>query len=270
MLKDRLLVGIIGAALAITIMLTGRIVLGVAVSVIALVALAEMYTALGGIKNNIALSVIGGVAGVLIVLLCNFNAGLSVIMGVIITYMIASMICMVLSHKEDEFAKVTTFYFSTIYVVFFISHLILIRNQENGQFLIWIPIIIAWLSDTMAYTFGLLFGKHKLIPAVSPKKTVEGAAGGVFGGVVFMMIYGAICAFGFNVAAAWWKLVALGVLGSVVSQFGDLAASWIKREKGIKDYGTLLPGHGGVLDRFDSVLFTAPFVYYFNLLFNIF
>ena len=157
-----------------------------------------------------------------------------------------------------------------MYVVLFFSYLILIRNNINGEYYIWIPIIVAWLSDTMAYTFGLLFGKHKLIPEVSPKKTVEGAIGGVFGGVLFMLIYSLVCAYGFSKDINFVSMILLGASGAILSQFGDLAASWIKRESGIKDYGNLLPGHGGILDRFDSVLAIAPFVYYFITVFPVF
>lgn len=269
MLKDRLIVGVVGAALAILILLTGEITLGIAVSVLALMALAEIYGAIGIIKSNLPLSIIGASSSLAVLIFCNFGLS-SAISGVLFAFLMALMIYMVVTHKSNHLSDVAMCFFATVYSVFLMAHLILIRKSENGAFLIWIPLITAWLSDTMAYTFGRLFGKHKLIPQVSPKKTVEGAAGGVVGGVVFMMVYGAICAFGFNMPVAWWKLVSLGLLGSIISQFGDLAASWIKRERGIKDFSNLLPGHGGVLDRFDSVLFTAPLVYYFNLLFKIF
>lgn len=269
MLKDRLIVGVIGAALAVLILLTGEITLGIAVSLLAMMGLAEIYGALGFFKSDLPIAVIGAAASLASLIFCNFGntAGF---LAVIFIFLMALMVYMVVTHKSSSLSDTAMCFFATVYSVFLMAHLILIRKSENGVFLIWIPIITAWLSDTMAYTFGRLFGKHKLIPAVSPKKTVEGAAGGVVGGVVFMMVFGAICAFGFNMPTAWWKLVAVGLFGSIISQFGDLGASWIKREKGIKDFSNLLPGHGGVLDRFDSVLFTAPFVYYFNLLFKIF
>lgn len=269
MLKDRLIVGVVGAALAVLILLTGEITLGVAVSVLALLGLAEIYNVLGFLKSNKPISIIGAVVSAVALVLCNFGVNSSLSASLFLL-LIVLLIYMVVVHENKCVFDVGMCFFSTVYSVFLMAHLILIRKSENGAFLIWIPIITAWLSDTMAYTFGRLFGKHKLIPLVSPKKTVEGAAGGVVGSVVFMMIYGAICSFGFNMPIAWGKLVAIGIFGSVFSQFGDLAASWIKRESGKKDFGNLFPGHGGVLDRFDSVLFTAPFVYYFNLLFKIF
>ena len=127
--------------------------------------------------------------------------------------------------------------------------------------LVFFPLCISFGSDTFAFFAGLLFGKHKLTP-VSPKKTVEGAIGGLVGGVIgttLMMAVGS-----YVLADAFWnfKLLALfGLVGSAISQIGDLSFSVIKREFGVKDYGNLLPGHGGVLDRFDSVTFVAPFVW---------
>ena len=130
-----------------------------------------------------------------------------------------------------------------------------------GMLLVFFPLCISFGSDTFAFFAGLLFGKHKLTP-VSPKKTVEGAIGGLIGGVIGMMIMPFVG--GMVISDAFMSptmAVAFGLLGSVVSQIGDLSFSVIKREFGVKDYGNLLPGHGGILDRFDSVTFVAPFVW---------
>lgn len=275
MLKDRLAVGIIGAILAIALLLFGNeLLIGVIISVIAIIGLTEMYNAIGFFKNNIPLAIIGYIAGLLILIFTSPGGiyGFYLLTGftpLVFAFISILLIYMIFFHNKTSFSDVSTCFFSTFYVVFFFAHLILIRKHTDGKFLIWIPIIIAWLSDTMAYTFGRLFGKHKLIPEVSPKKTVEGAIGGVFGGVVFMLIYGAVCAFAFNRNVNWVSLVILGITGAILSQFGDLAASWIKRERGIKDYGNLLPGHGGVMDRFDSVLVVAPFVFYYIQIFPV-
>lgn len=271
MLRDRLIVGVLGAILAISLLLfSSELVLGIVIAVIALVGLTEMYGALGVFKKNIPLAVIGYIAGIAI-LYFSFMADFGRVFRLFIcVYMLILLVYMVIAHKRTSFTDITNSMFATLYVTLLFAYLILIRKSADGKILIWIPIIIAWLSDTMAYTFGRLFGKHKLIPEVSPKKTVEGAVGGVFGGVVFMLIYGAICANGFAKDINWINIVVLGIAGAVLSQFGDLAASWIKREHGIKDYGNLLPGHGGVMDRFDSVLVVAPFVYYFIQIFPVF
>lgn len=270
MLRDRLIVGIIGAVFAVSLMIfINELVLGIVISIIALMGLTEMYNALGLFKNNIPLSIIGYIASVLILCFSNIINTSDIFLAFTCIYVLVLLVYMVLAHKHTTFADISKSFFSTLYVTLFFSYLILIRKYDKGVFLIWIPIITAWLSDTMAYTFGRLFGKHKLIPEVSPKKTVEGALGGVVGGVVFMTIYGFVCQNAFNMQVNWISVLALGALGAILSQFGDLAASWIKREQGIKDYGNLLPGHGGVMDRFDSVLVVAPFVYYFIQIFPV-
>lgn len=279
MLRDRLIVGILGAIIAVSLMLfSNSLVFGIIVSVIALIGLTEMYSAFGFFKKNIPLTIFGYLGGIGILFInntlaykyLNFSSVfLSDIEIVIAAYIILLLVYMVVAHKKTGFADISNCLFATIYVCWFFSYLILLRNLDGGKFLIWIPIIIAWLSDTMAYTFGRLFGKHKLIPEVSPKKTVEGAIGGVIGGVVFMLIYGIVCKNAFDKSVNWMNIVLIGGLGAVLSQFGDLAASWIKREQGIKDYGNLLPGHGGVMDRFDSVIIISPFVYYFVMKFPV-
>ena len=142
-----------------------------------------------------------------------------------------------------------------IYIPVFLSHINLLSN--TGSIYIWLVFIFAWISDTFAYFTGVFFGKHKLIPHISPKKTIEGSIGGILGTVLVTVAF-----------AMFFKeenpiyFVPLAIVGSTVSQLGDLFASAIKREFNIKDYGNLIPGHGGVLDRFDSILFTAPLTYY--------
>lgn len=272
MLKDRLIIGFAGGLLTCLVLLSPyNAILWLVISVIAIMALTELYSALGYFNRNKTLTSFGYIAGVSILLSSIvFNFDDEIIppawMMILVAYLLVLMIYMVLTHNRTSFADITSGFVSTVYGVLFLSHLILIRNLPEGYFLIWTPVIIAWLSDTMAYTFGMLFGKHKLIPSVSPKKTVEGAIGGVLGSVVFMLIFGFICEFFCGKSVNYINIVILGVLGSILSQFGDLTASCIKREYNIKDYGNLLPGHGGILDRFDSVIVVAPFVYYFNAL----
>jgi phosphatidate cytidylyltransferase len=151
-----------------------------------------------------------------------------------------------------------------IYIAGFFSLLVLTRNHLNGDRLIWIVFIISWCSDTFAYFAGRTLGKHKLCPTVSPKKTIEGSIGGILGSIVGIMIWGY---FNQEIPFEWYQLILLSILGSVVAQIGDLSASLIKRFIGIKDYGNIMPGHGGVLDRFDSILLVAPVVYYYITIF---
>ena len=148
-----------------------------------------------------------------------------------------------------------------------LSCLLRLRMGELGQVMVWLPLAISFGSDTFALFAGMAFGRHKLAPHVSPKKTVEGGVGGLLGGVLGMMLLHAVGSWilGSNFLS-WGQILALGHLGSVIDQIGDLSFSVIKREFGVKDYGKLLPGHGGVLDRFDSVTFVAPFAYLLSAL----
>jgi len=138
--------------------------------------------------------------------------------------------------------------------------------MAEGIYLILMPIIIACGCDAVAYYIGCAFGKHKLAPRVSPNKTVEGSVGGILGAIVFMMIYGLILQFAFKLEVNYIMIAVYALLGSLVAQIGDLSMSLIKREYGIKDFGKSIPGHGGVMDRVDSIMFVAPAVEIMSLL----
>lgn len=158
--------------------------------------------------------------------------------------------------------------FGVVYVGVLLSFIYFTRKLENGIILVWMAYIAAWVCDTCAYFTGSLIGKHKMTPVLSPKKSIEGAVGGVIGA----MIAGGILGFVYYKMADGRILdifIFMGItgVGAVVSMFGDLAASAIKRNNNIKDYGKIIPGHGGVMDRFDSVFFTAPMVYFLMVLF---
>lgn len=156
----------------------------------------------------------------------------------------------------DSMATIT----GALYVVYFSYHVVLI-DKTDLSILLWLVVLTALGTDAMAYFSGYLLGKHKLCPKISPKKTVEGAIGGVLGSIILCTIFGYFIADDLLV-----DCIIIGFCGSIVAQLGDLVASIFKRKMGIKDYGSLIPGHGGILDRFDSVLFTAPFVYYYIVL----
>ena len=162
------------------------------------------------------------------------------------------------SHKRIGLEKLGGAFFLSVVIPFFLSSFLRIRHMEHWEYLILLPLVAAFISDAFALFAGLAFGKHKLAPELSPKKTVEGAVGGFAGAVVCTMVYGAVLQFGFQVPVDYLCLAVYGALGSAVSQLGDLSFSYIKREYGIKDFGNILPGHGGILDRFDSVIFCAP------------
>lgn len=147
------------------------------------------------------------------------------------------------------------------YVVFLSFHVALVDQTGEYGVLVWLIFLTAFGTDIMAYFTGYAIGKHKLAPKISPKKTIEGSVGGILGSVLFCGLFGF-----FVIPQILMHCIIIGVLGGVISQFGDLTASIFKRKMGIKDYGKLIPGHGGILDRFDSVLFTAPMVYYYIML----
>lgn len=163
---------------------------------------------------------------------------------------------------KNNILDISVTFLGIFYVAIFLDYIVLtIRDFELGHLYVWIIFIISFATDTFAYFSGYLFGKHKLIPKVSPKKTVEGSIGGILGSIACCAVFGYI----FKLQII--PLVIIGLIGSVVAQFGDLFASSIKRYVGIKDYGKLIPGHGGILDRFDSVILVAPFVYYAIMIF---
>ncbi len=165
-----------------------------------------------------------------------------------------------LAYPHVRFESVTGALFAGIVIPLCLSSILRILMQDRGRFLVLIPIMIPFIADAGAYFAGRFFGKKKLAPVLSPHKTVEGAVGGVLTGIVSMMIYGLVMRFAFGLNYRFLAAALYGLLGSLVSIVGDLSFSMIKRETGIKDYGTIFRAHGGVLDRFDSVIFAAPVV----------
>ena len=171
-------------------------------------------------------------------------------------------------HRYDEergipFAAVTCAVFAGLVFPLMLSCLLRLRLLGNlGPALVFLPLAISFGSDTFALFAGMLCGKHKLAPKVSPKKTVEGAIGGLIGGVIGVTLLHLIASsLGRIILQSPLQILVYGIVGSAISQIGDLSFSVIKREFGVKDYGNLLPGHGGILDRFDSVTFAAPAVW---------
>ncbi len=168
-----------------------------------------------------------------------------------------------LSMGEIKFLQAAELIAWTLYIMLGIMSIALLRRQGNaGVYLYGLIFIGAWMTDTGAYFVGVLFGKHKLIPKVSPKKTIEGSLGGILGCILGFALYGFIIQSVSGVKVNYVAIIILAAVISVVSQFGDLVASYIKREREIKDFGFIFPGHGGVLDRFDSIIAVAPTIYF--------
>ena len=173
-------------------------------------------------------------------------------------YMMAAFVCAVFDHEKIRFDTVAKGFLAAIVLPLCFASFVRIRNGENGLYLVLMPWVTVWVCDSFALFTGMLFGKHKLAPYVSPKKTVEGAVGGLIFATVACVIYALVMNHGFGLDMEIWPAVLFGIVGSTAGQIGDLSLSVIKRGAGIKDYGNLFPGHGGVWDRFDSILFAAP------------
>ncbi|WP_250278624.1 phosphatidate cytidylyltransferase [[Clostridium] colinum] len=185
------------------------------------------------------------------------------------TFLLLSLIFMVFNYKKISIFDVSLTFFGFCYIPLMFSTVYLIRELDYGNYTVWLPFICAWACDTGAYFVGITMGKHKLTPGLSPKKTIEGAIGGVLFSALFCGIYGFFIAnknveiehiFNNNYTLII-SFVLLGIIGAIFAQFGDLTASATKRRFNIKDYGKIIPGHGGILDRFDSVIFTAGICY---------
>lgn len=175
------------------------------------------------------------------------------------------MIIPVLNTKYN-FIDISLTILGYLYVAIFFSFIVLVNLKPYGNFLVWLIFISSWGCDTLAYYFGRYLGKHKLIPKVSPKKTIEGSIGGLLGSIVGCTIFGYVIGrYGVNIEL--YHYVAIGILGGIFGQFGDLVASSVKRYAKVKDYSNLIPGHGGILDRFDSILFVSVVVYYYITIF---
>lgn len=183
----------------------------------------------------------------------------------LIAMLILLLIFYVLSYPKFNIKQVSLIAFAILYVAVMFSFVYLIRaRNEYGKYFVWLIFISSWGCDTFAYCTGMIFGKHKLTPILSPKKTVEGAIGGIIGAALLGAIYTYIIFGKINKDISFSCVqvaVACGI-GAIISMLGDLTASAIKRDYGVKDYGDLIPGHGGILDRFDSVIFAAPALFF--------
>ena len=176
----------------------------------------------------------------------------------ILLYWVVLMAEVMKSGMKMTFKSVSVCIVAGVILPMLLSSLVRIHSWYDGRYFIFVPFVFAFLSDTGAYFAGLKFGKHKLAPVISPKKTVEGMVGGVVATVIGMILYCVVLQFAFDMTPNYFLAVVYGLLGSVTSVFGDLCFSVVKRQTGIKDYGNLIPGHGGILDRFDSMMLAGP------------
>lgn len=176
---------------------------------------------------------------------------------------IMAFIYIIIKNLKVTVIDVALTVFSLVYVPFMFSFIKLILSMPNGRIYIWLVILGAFMSDIFAYIIGSKLGKHKLCPSISPKKSVEGSVAGVIGVVISYVIFTVVVNQFFHMDLNIFIMILMGVVTAIVGQFGDLSASSIKRYCGVKDFGSIMPGHGGMLDRCDSILFVAPVVYMF-------
>ena len=254
-------------AITITAVILGGNVLFAAVLGISLIGMSELYRIIKIEKASI---------GILGYLFCMALYTLLLIkqdeylVMLFVGFLLVLMIFYVVTFPKYKADSVALAFFGLFYVALMLSYIYRVRMLEDGAIVVWLIFIGAWGSDTCAYLVGITMGKRRIFPELSPKKSLEGCIGGVLGAALLGGIYATI--FKNQIAGFHNPQVAFAIIGgasSILSQIGDLAASAIKRNYNIKDYGKLLPGHGGILDRFDSIIFTAPIVFYLATLLGI-
>nr|WP_272879039.1 phosphatidate cytidylyltransferase [Clostridium sp. Cult2] len=247
----RTISGILIVLLTFLVISKGGTFMSYFVFLLSIIGIREFYTA----TDNIRLKPVKGIGYISCILFLFYSLGYKwVSLIYIFIFVIIALIISFILKKDITLMDILVTLFGILYIPFLLQHIIYL----DGTIYIWLVFIIAWGTDTFAYLSGSLIGKTKLCPKLSPKKTVEGSIGGILGAILLTLIF--VKYFG---VSPLWKFILLPLLGSIIAQLGDLNASKIKRLTGIKDFGFIMPGHGGVLDRFDSILFTAPFVYYF-------
>lgn len=259
MFKTRLISGIVLVIIALVTIISGGPILFGTLMLISLIGLNELYKVVKIDKTMLGFS--GYVATIIYYLLLFFEVKYDHMLFVI-AVLIAMMAIYVFTFPQYVSEQAVTGFFGVFYVSVMLSFIYQTRVMEEGLFLVALVFLCSWGCDTCAYCVGVLIGKHKMAPKLSPKKSVEGAIGGLAGAALLGMLYAlAINRWG-GASASPASYALICFVGGMISMVGDLAASAIKRNHEIKDYGTLIPGHGGILDRFDSVIFTAPVIYY--------
>lgn len=233
--------------------------LPITVSVLAMTAVHEVLWSTGFVKNVRISGYSIVMAGFIPFWVYYGEAMLPALCGLLI-YVVLLFAEAISSHYSVTMEKMGGSFFFAVSIPYFLSSFIRLKSMPSGDLIILIPLVCAFTSDAFALFAGMAFGKHKLAPELSPKKTVEGAVGGFAACIVCTVLYGVILQKCFGMNASYSLLILYGALGSPISQLGDLSFSYIKRQYGIKDFGNVFPGHGGVLDRFDSVIFCAPLI----------
>lgn len=256
----RLRSGVILVVLAVIFLVAGGPWLWGCLTLISLIGLYELYRVVE--VHNTPLGLVGYVAAVLYNLRLLLSPASDLVpVSFFSIFLIMFLAVYVFSFPRYQTEQVVLAFFGFFYVNVMLMYVYLTRMLDQG-YLVWLIFLSSWGCDTCAYCVGMLCGKHKMAPVLSPKKSVEGAVGGTIGAVLLGCLYGAVFAGKIPLTNAVAGCGVVCLVGAIISQIGDLAASAIKRNHNVKDYGTLIPGHGGILDRFDSVIFVAPAIYF--------
>lgn len=265
--------GIIGAIFAIAAIMfnqTFPLLLNILVSIVCILALSELFFAMG-IQKNFVITIPSFILAILLPILEQgfiWQFSWYIYTAVIFSIMLAL-------YNKITFKDFAVVYSMTILLILSLSCIVDIRNYGSakyGSFYVITGLAAAWMSDTGAYFIGSFFGKHKLCPKISPKKTIEGALGGIIiSGLSLVLVCLIFNSWVFSVPVKvnYISLIVMAVISSILSIIGDLSFSLIKRGCHIKDFGNVIPGHGGILDRFDSVIFVVPFIYFYIQVFPI-
>ena len=264
MFKTRLLSGIVLVILAILLLTAGGPVLLFGLAAISIIGMSELYQV-----EDMKLKGIGVAGYVMSAVYYGFlGVGMydDTLLFVLILSVMVFMGIYVFTFPKYQARQVMTAFFGLVYVSVMMSYIYRTRLLGGGIYLVWLVFLASWGCDTCAYCVGMLIGKHKMTPKLSPKKSVEGGIGGIVGAGLLGLLFGYVFRESLPFADPAISCMIICMIGAVISQIGDLAASAIKRNHAIKDYGKLIPGHGGILDRFDSVIFVAPAIYYAILL----
>jgi len=265
MFKTRLISGIVLVILALVLILTGGDVLLVSTLVISYIGMFELYRVFKIEKQ------LPAIIGYLMATIYYINLRFPFIpdmMMFVLGCLVALMFVYVFTYPKFKTEQLLAAFFGVFYVAVMLSYVYQTRQMTSGAYIVWLIFLCSWGCDTCAYCVGKLFGKHKMTPILSPKKTIEGAIGGVAGTALLTMLYAYIFKNAMQIDTRGMLVLAvISMVGALISMVGDLAASAIKRNYDVKDYGHLIPGHGGILDRFDSVIFTAPIIYYLAVTF---
>ena len=263
MFKTRLLSGIVLVIVLIATVGFGGDLLFAFLAVISVIGLTELYKVVD-VQYKI-LGFVGYLAAVLYYGLI-YTGHMEYVTMLSILFLFLIMAVYVFTFPAFRAEQVMTVFFGFFYVAVMLSYVYQTRELLDGSVVVWLIFLSSWGCDTCAYCVGMLIGRHKMAPRLSPKKSVEGGVGGIAGaallGVLFALAMNKWG--GADVSPLHYAVICAA--GGAISQVGDLAASAIKRNHEIKDYGKLIPGHGGILDRFDSVIFTAPVIYYLAIL----